>query len=257
MTTTASDASLLAELGVRASELSADDRLRLDRDGYVLWPGMLDESSLAALRRCFDELIAEEGPRAASEFQQEGGCDRLSDLVNKGAVFDRLWLAPRVLAGVDHVLRRPFKLSSLNARDAKAGEGHQALHTDWSDRTDDDRQAHVANALWVLDGFSADNGATRLIPGTHLAAHGPKTSVADPAAAHPDEIVAACPPGSVLLINAHLWHGGTRNRAGTRRRVMHAYYCAREHRQQLDQKRYLRAETRARLSPPALRLLGI
>ena len=79
----------------------------------------------------------------------------------------------------------------------------------------------------------------------------------DPNAAHPDEIVATVPAGSVIMINAHTWHGGTTNRSSERRRVLHAYYAAREHEQQQDQRRWITEETRAWLSAEQSWLLDV
>jgi ectoine hydroxylase-related dioxygenase (phytanoyl-CoA dioxygenase family) len=90
-----------------------------------------------------------------------------------------------------------------------------------------------------------------LIPGR------PEDLLADPAAPHPDEIIAEVPAGSVVMINAHTWHGGTTNTSGARRRVLHAYYTAREHPQQQDQRRWLTPETNAWLSPAQRWLLDV
>ncbi|MCL1028183.1 hypothetical protein KAJ71_03880 [Serratia sp. arafor3] len=62
-------------------------------------------------------------------------------------------------------------------------------------------------------------------------------NVADPDLAHPDEIVFAAPVGSVMIYNAHTWHGGTQNRIGIRRRVLHALYIDRADTAQQDQRR--------------------
>jgi len=61
----------------------------------------------------------------------------------------------------------------------------------------------------------------------------------------------------VVMINAHTWHGGTANRSGARRRVLHAYYTAREHEQQQDQRKWAKDETREWLSEAQRWLLDI
>ncbi len=45
----------------------------------------------------------------------------------------------------------------------------------------------------------------------------------------------AAPAGSVMIYNAHAWHGGTRNREGSRRRVLHGLYIDRADTPQQDQ----------------------
>jgi ectoine hydroxylase-related dioxygenase (phytanoyl-CoA dioxygenase family) len=85
----------------------------------------------------------------------------------------------------------------------------------------------------------------------------PQDAIEDPSARHPDERLLLAPAGTVVIFNSHLWHGGTLNRTATQRRALHSYFCRRSEPQQLDQLRYLRPETYARLSPSARYVLGV
>ena len=96
---------------------------------------------------------------------QEAGADRLADLVNKGSMFGVCFTHPGVLAGIAHVLG-DFKLSSLNFRAARPGHGHQPLHADFGGPVPT-AGYQVCNSIWLLDDFTADNGATRVVPGSH------------------------------------------------------------------------------------------
>src|SRR5262249_30643542 len=69
----------------------------------------------------------------------------------------------------------------------------------------------VCNTLWMLDDVTADNGALRVVPGSHRAGRLPAEALADPSAAHPDQIVLTGRAGDVLVLDAHLWHGGLAN----------------------------------------------
>lgn len=229
----------------------------LDRDGYVVLPGVIDPAWLEALRARIDEQSALEGPASGWEAHAaEPGTRRLSDLVNKGEVFDRLWSHPRVLSAVTHVIARPFKLSSLNYREPEAGRGAQGFHADWGPRVPSE-PFHVCNTVWLLDDVSAANGGTRLVPGSHLLAGGPGDEMPDQSAAHPRQIVTEATAGSVLVFNSHLWHGGTVNTSGARRRNLFAYYIAREHRQQNDQAALVRLRTWRRLTSAQRWLLDV
>jgi len=95
------------------------------------------------------------------------------------------------------------------------------------------------------------------VPGSHRRGTLPKLELRDPAAPHPDELMLLAPAGTVVIFNSHLWHGGTLNRTAVRRRALHAYFCHRAEPQQVDQQRFARAETRARLSSAARYVLGI
>jgi len=246
-----------AALGVTGSSLSAEQRSGLDRDGYIILAGLADAQHLARARERYEELVRIEGAdlfahgqHAGSAMHRELGCRRLPDLVNKGEVWDRFWQEPRILAVVAHVLERAFHLSALSGRDAQQGHGHQGLHADWGPRVPSE-PFHVVNCIWALDGFTLTNGAPRLVPGSHRLAGQVGDELADPSTPHPRQILAQIPPGAVLAMNSHTWHGGCANQDGTPRRTIHAYFCGREHGQQLNQAEYLRVQTAERLSPAA------
>src|SRR5262245_55400812 len=71
----------------------------------------------------------------------------------------------------------------------------------------------------------------------------------DFAAPHPREIHVTAPAGSVVVINSSLWHAGTTNKSGARRRVLHLTYTRRDLPQQLVQRDYLTQDLYERLSP--------
>jgi ectoine hydroxylase-related dioxygenase (phytanoyl-CoA dioxygenase family) len=241
-------ATALAELGVTEGTLDAATRQRLDRDGYAPLPGILTGEQLAGIRARLAELTAAEGADAGREVHQEAGTDRLSDLVNKDPMFEVCFTDPRVLACVAHVLS-DFKLSSLNSRAALPGRGLQALHTEGGPVGLGPYQ--VCNSIWLLDDFTQVNGATRVVPGSHRLTVSVRDAMDDTSAPHPDEVRLTAPAGTVVVFNSHLWHGGTLNRAGRPRRALHSYFTRRANGQQLDQRRYIRPETLARLSPAA------
>jgi ectoine hydroxylase-related dioxygenase (phytanoyl-CoA dioxygenase family) len=201
------------------------------------------------------ELLAAEGEAAGLEVHQEAGADRLADLVNKGPMFEPCFTDPRVLACIVHVLG-DFRLSSLNSRAALPGQGHQVLHADFGGPVPP-AGYQVCNSIWLLDDFTAENGATRVVPGSHRFGVAARDALPDPAAPHPDEVQLIAPAGTVVVFNSHVWHGGTRNRSDRPRRALHSYFTRRANGQQLDQKKYIRPETLARLSPAARFILDV
>ena len=251
-------------LTIQPSLLSADEQTFLDDYGYVSLGKILDETQLTAVRIRIQELLESEGEKAGSELldsphirhPKEEGADRLADLVNKGNVFDVFYTHPRVLAGVAHVLTNELKLSSLNYRAALPGKGHQKLHADWHE-TVAPSDYQVCNTIWLLDDFTKENGATRLVPATHRSGILPQEELKDPYATHPDEILVEAPAGTVVIFNSHTWHGGTDNHTDAPRRSIHSYFCRRSQPQQVDQQRYILPETYARLSEDARWTLGV
>ena len=236
--------------------LSDSERRTLDERGYLVLPGLMPEDLLERLRRRIDELFAEEGAGAGSEFKREPGARRLANLVNKGRIFEEAILNSQVLEAMAYVLGPRFKLSSLNARSADGnGDGAQPLHVDSAAIADACAPRFwVCNSVWMLDDFTPENGATRVIPGSHLWRRLPPPDMYQP---HPGEQLVLGEAGTVAVMNAHLWHGGTANRTRAPRRAMHAYYTRWDKPQQQHQRLWLSAEVQARLSPEVRRILAL
>jgi ectoine hydroxylase-related dioxygenase (phytanoyl-CoA dioxygenase family) len=246
----------LYQLGVRDGTLSADEKAQLDRDGFLALPGILDESTMVALNQRLAELLQEEGEEAGKEVHQEPGTNRLSNLVNKSPLFLPCYTHPKVLAGIAHVLGGDLKLSSLNHRAALPGQGLQGLHADWSGPTAP-REFYVCNSIWLLDDFTLDNGATRVVPGSHNSGKVPSDELARPTDTHPREQLLVAPAGTVVIFNSHTWHGGTLNHTEKPRRALHSYFTRRAQPQQTNQQASLHPETIAALSEAARVILEV
>jgi ectoine hydroxylase-related dioxygenase (phytanoyl-CoA dioxygenase family) len=110
--------------------------------------------------------------------------------------------------------------------------------------------ATVCNTMWALTDFTEANGATRLIPGSHLAAASPAYGQ------HYDSIPAEMARGSVLVWHGSLWHGGGANTTDTRRVGVAMNYCAGYIRQQENQQLGIPREIAARFDERLQRLCG-
>ena len=246
----------LYQLGVREDTLTEAEKRHLDDKGYLPLGSLLSKDKLEALCIRQEDLLAEEGDKAGLEVHREVGADRLSDLINKGTMYHVVITHPRLLAAIAHVLQADLKLSSLNSRAAQPGLGLQGLHADWGElETLGDFQ--VCNSLWLLDDFTPENGATRVVPGTHKNGKNPKQLLENPLDPHPDQTLVLGKAGDVVVFNSHTWHGGTLNQTNKPRRAMHGYFCRRHQPQQLDQQKYLRKVTWEQLSPAARVVLGV
>jgi ectoine hydroxylase-related dioxygenase (phytanoyl-CoA dioxygenase family) len=184
-------------------------RARLDRDGYVVVPAALDAAWLARLRRAFEYAPA-----------QTSGTQHIE--VTAATPEVESWRAlgehPVLLAAAEHVLARPFHLGGMHGRNPLPGFGQQGLHADWT-RAPDNAYV-VLTAIWMLDDFTAQNGATRVVPGSHLITSPLPKSLAQPLAHHRDETLVVGRAGTVLILNGYLWHSGRLNAsAGPRRAV--------------------------------------
>jgi ectoine hydroxylase-related dioxygenase (phytanoyl-CoA dioxygenase family) len=218
---------------------------------------VLDSQMLEEVRSRVEELYEREGENAGSEFRKEPGARRLANLVDKGEIFEGLIATPRILELVRHVLGPNIKLSSFNARSTDPfTEDAQPLHCDAA-AVADGQGFWVCNTIWLLDDFTGENGATRVVPGSHHWSKLPADVLVDPQQPHPEEVLLLGKAGSVVVMNTHAWHGGTANRTANPRRALHAFYCRSDKPQQQYQKRLLRPETQARLSQEVRQLLAL
>jgi hypothetical protein len=210
----------------------------------------MGQSFLSALRSRTEELFELEGENAGSEFRAEPNSRRLANLVAKGEVFERLVSSPGLLERIAAVLGPKFKLSSLNARSANPwSNSRQPLHIDMG-LLPDDKGYLVCNSVWMLDDFTTENGALRVVPESHRWKQ-------KPAETHAGEILVTGRAGTVVVMNAHLWHGGTANRTGAPRCALHAFYCRFDVPQQQYQKRLIPVDVQARFSPELRRVLAL
>jgi ectoine hydroxylase-related dioxygenase (phytanoyl-CoA dioxygenase family) len=240
---------MLAQFDITPTPLTPHEREALDRDGYVVLPGVIDADWLARLRAAFESGCEKDGSTAVVK---ESGTRHLNNLVNRDPVFEGVYTHPRVLAAVHHILRDAFRVGQIGGRDPLPGYGQQGLHADWTVRSKGE-PFRIVTAIWLLDDFTGENGATRVVPGTHQLLKQPPKSFADPASRHPDQRLIVAKAGSVLVFNGHLWHSGTANKSSRSRRVLQCSFVGR------DEVRFTRIKVDApeRLSPAARYILGV
>ena len=212
----------LYALGVRDDILSTEEREQLDREGYLPMPGILSAGEIAEIRAVLDEVYAVE------KTGQEGGPAESSYMQNKASGFDRCLIHPRVLAAIGHVLEGYLKSFGIHGRPHPPGGEQQKLHVDYNGPPAEVGKYAVCNSLWMLSDFTAENGATRVIPGSHLYGKYPQDVLADPAAPHPDEVLLCGEEGTVVVWNSHLWHGTTANRSDHIRHSLTSFFCRRD-----------------------------
>lgn len=161
---------------------------------------------------------------------------------------------PGILECMEHVIGPGYKLSSLNARSTNPHNGDaQPWHAD-TGAIADERGYSVCNSVWMLDDFTPENGATRMVPRSHTWRRLPEPGNAG---SLPGEELVTGKAGTVVIMNAHMWHGGTANRTDRCRRALHAFYTRDDKPQQQYQKALLSARTVASLSPQQRRVLAL
>jgi ectoine hydroxylase-related dioxygenase (phytanoyl-CoA dioxygenase family) len=106
--------------------------------------------------------------------------------------------------------------------------------------------------MWMISDFSEDNGATRIVPGSHLTGRQPEPSVPHPMAT----IAASGPAGTAFVFDARLWHGAAPNRTAEPRYGVTTVSCGPQFRPLENYSRGLRREVFERCPPERLQRLG-
>lgn len=201
------------------NSLSPTERRQLELQGWLLLPGVLPAKELVAMHAAWEQL--------AATLPNEGANTNWGPDLTSDPAFAICRTHPRVLAALGVLLDDDIHVRWLHGRSPPRGHGRQGLHVDWSKPTPAERQI-LANAFWVLDDMDRDNGATRIVPGSHRWARMPRGPYAQPQGHHPEERVLEARAGDVIVFSAHLWHAGACNESGRRRRVVLAHFCRHE-----------------------------
>jgi ectoine hydroxylase-related dioxygenase (phytanoyl-CoA dioxygenase family) len=105
------------------------------------------------------------------------------------------------------VLGDGFLLSGTTSMHIGPGETEQLLHADdGMISLPRPHPATMVTTMWALSEFTKDNGATRLIPGSHT-----RPAIVPEPEEEKEVISAEMSPGSVMILHASLWHGGGPN----------------------------------------------
>jgi ectoine hydroxylase-related dioxygenase (phytanoyl-CoA dioxygenase family) len=201
-----------------ASATSQEVARRLTDDGYVIVSGMMPAAEVAAARADLDRVLGETrtGRNAFEGFSTQ----RVYALFAKTRTFDQAAIHPLLLGVLDEVLGN-YQLSAPVGIRIGPGEQAQILHCD--DAIYPLARPHpplVLNTMWPLDEFTAENGATRFVPGSHK-----WEERRHPA---PDEplVTATMSPGSAMFYLGSLWHGGGANQTSQPRLGVILEYAA-------------------------------
>lgn len=187
---------------------------QMERQGYTVLPGLLTGAECDEAAENLERLAAE---------RDRGGHECV---FNKGRVFERIYQVPALLEFVRYFLGEDALLSSAHGSILPPGTGGGGLHADGA-ITGHNRSASMAaadggrritshvlscNVIWCISDFTATNGATQVVPGSHLW----ETLEMRPDGLQQARIVEA-ERGSALVFNVNTWHGSSANTSEQKR----------------------------------------
>lgn len=233
---------------------------RLKDQGYTVIEGFLDADRLRLTR---EALLGHLGRHRGRNSFEGRGTERVYTLVARGKVFEEVTEDPRLLALLDAFLAPGYLLTASQAICIYPAEAQQGLHTDDSFYPIPRPRPPVSLTVIVaVDAFTAENGATVVVPGSHawsdadvaemrsdLATTG-RSPLAD--GARP----VVMPAGAALVLLGTLVHAGGENRSTQARLAFTNQYCQPWARTQENFFLGIPAEIARTFSPRLLQLLG-
>ncbi len=191
------------------------DVAALARDGYVIWENLLDAQQCREIRETVRPWLGHTGRNSFEGRRTQ----RVYSVLSRTRVCDRLVDNPRVLAVLDRLLMPNYLLSALQAINIQPSESAQLPHhDDGFYPIPRPREPLAAATIWAIDDFTADNGATVVIPGSHR--WGKRRPGPDDTA-----LPVVMPAGSCVFFVGTLWHGGGANTSTHDRLAVTAQYC--------------------------------
>ena len=192
---------------------------RIEVDGFTILPKVIDTELISAIKHELSPFLQGQHP-GRNDFEGLYS-ERVYALLSKAPSIAKIIEHPAVLPILDALLPPGFLLSAALAIDVHPGETPQPMHID--DNAGNlpfpRPRAHFGvSTIWALDDFTADNGATEVVAGSHR--------WPEERQAKEDEITqVVMPAGSVIVFLGTLLHRGGANRSASDRLAITPQYC--------------------------------
>ena len=201
-----------------AEVASHADRIR--NDGYTVLERVVAPQLVEDLKAAVERIERDHNLGLAKTSFEGFKTLRINNLLTYDDVFWEVPLHEAVLPVVEAVLDKECLLSSFCSLVFGPGQEAQPIHEDT--QLIPLPRPHIPitiNAIWALTDFTATNGATRIVPGSHKYDRAPEYGK------DYETQLATMPAGSVMLFDSALWHGGGANDSDARRFAFSCAYC--------------------------------
>lgn len=205
--------------------------LRLMSEGWCVIQDVIPEDAVPGICRAVLELVGEqraEWERWRAESRAGGRRSGAEGVENAQGVINALpqcapFVADRRILEVAEATFGPYvRVSSTSAIVTNPGNERGYWHADWPFNQTitshipapyADAVMHLSS-LFMLTDFSAENGGTLIVPGSHRLPDNPSSSNGGACEApHPNEVNVTGTAGSVFLYDSRLWHSVAPNRS--------------------------------------------
>ena len=197
-------------------EATPQQLFEIETYGFTVVEDVLSAEEAAEIRAINLRLLEAHG----EDLVFEGRAGHITNLPTLDPVYFKCIDHPKVLPILEAVMGDELILASLNSRIVRPGEQMQSLHADVPPQFRRPGAPVMMNTAWMLDDFTIENGATRIVPGSHRADASRPPDDAEVKHVHQ----AVGPAGSVLVFNGQCWHGGGTNDSDRPRQALFGHY---------------------------------
>ncbi len=195
----------------------------LNSHGFVVVEGLLTTEEVQSIKAALAPWF---GGKHFGRNNFEGLCtERVYALLAKTPHIARIIEHPLILQLLDRLLPPHFLLSAALAINVHPGETPQPFHTDDSSNKLPGPRPHPftgVSTIWAFDDFTESNGATEVLPGSHLWTDERVHAVDGERALHK----VTMPAGSAVVFLGNLVHRGGANLSDGIRLGITPQYCA-------------------------------
>lgn len=231
----------------------AEHLAKVEEQGFTIVEDAFDASLADKICAALADIEKRDNVTASNNLFEGAKTVRAYNLLARDPVFQQVPTNPGTLEIVEGVLDEGCLISSLSSVAIAPGERAQPIHSDEQIISlPRPHQALVCNSMWALTDFTEENGATRIIPGSHTSDSYPDFGPD----VHYNSIPAEMKRGSVLIWHGGLWHGGGANKSSNVRIGLAMNYCAGFIRQQENQQLGIPLDLAATFSPRLQDLCG-
>lgn len=217
----------------------ADLKSEYDLEGYLVFKNVMNASEIKRVRDALQPYLNKPGRNNFEGYKSH----RVYSLLAKAPeVFSDMVSHPLALAFAEADLGESCLLTSLLAINLQPGETVQPWHHDDFDIfVPRPRPAYGLSSFWAIDETTGENGATEIIPGSHLwgaedqpggllsnfetVSQDVSVAAGEDPQPHPDAIKVMLPAGSLMIAKGTLIHRGGANQSADNRLIVTPQYC--------------------------------